>query len=502
MATHDISGRLENRLPNSQEGHADAGVGARDDRWTRDTGIPAVTDATGNFVAFARQCGDDAFPPRARAMVVDAITDCLGCMIAGAYEPVSQKLGRVVGHMPDRGDRTAIPLIGTGGFATPHDSALYNGTLAHAIDYDDVTHPAYAHPGASLVPAILAMTGRAEVSGAAAITAYILGIEIISKMGRALNTAHYRNGWHATATFGSLGAAATASSLLSLEAEPFAMALGMAASGASGLRANFGTMTKPLHAGYAARNGVLAALMAAEGITASVDVLENRFGFAEVFNHHQSIAPEHFDAWGDPLEILTEFGLGLKPYPACGAAHPPIEAAVRLRDRIAGGLEAVRHVRVGVTDMHFEPMVCERATTPLEGKFCMGYCIAAALLDGDVTLGTFTDAALARINASGLVEKVSMERDDRVAGNTEFGAVVTIETADGQKLEELVPLAMGKPERWFSKERLAAKFMDCCDLTIERPLAEEIFELAQGLGDAPSLTPLVDALGRTRAQER
>lgn len=463
-------------------------------------GILAMTDATHSFVVFAEQCREKPFPPRARAMAVDAITDCLGCMIAGANEPVARKLSRVVGPMPDDAGGTAIPLIGTGSFASPHDSALYHGTLAHAIDYDDVTHPAYAHPGASLVPAILAMTGRAEISGGAAITAYILGIEMISKLGRALNTAHYRNGWHATATFGSLGAAATASSLLSLEAEPFAMALGMAASGASGLRANFGTMTKPLHAGYASRNGVLAALMAREGITASVDILEHRFGFSAVFNHHQDIATEHFTTWGDPLEILTEFGLGLKPYPACGAAHPPIEAAVRLRDKIAGGLEAIRRVRVGVTDMHFEPMVCDRATTPLEGKFCMGYCIAAALLDGDVTLGTFTDAALARINASGLPEKVTMELDDRVAGNTEFGAVVTVETLDGQRLEEFVPLAMGKPERWFSKERLAAKFRDCCDTVIERPLAEEIFALAQALDEARSLSPLIDALGRTRLE--
>jgi 2-methylcitrate dehydratase PrpD len=145
-------------------------------------------------------------------------------------------------------------------------------------------------------------------------------------------------------------------------------------------------------------------------------------------------------------------------------------------------------------------MVCDRATTPLEGKFCMGYCIAAALLDGDVTLGTFTDAALARINASGLPEKVTMELDDRVAGNSEFGAVVTIETGGGQTLEELVPLAIGKPERWFPKDRLAAKFHDCCGTAIDRGLAEEIFTLAQSLDRAPSLRDLTNALGRVVAK--
>ena len=144
-------------------------------------------------------------------------------------------------------------------------------------------------------------------------------------------------------------------------------------------------------------------------------------------------------------------------------------------------------------------MVYERATTGLEAKFCMGYCIAAALLDGDVTLETFSDDTVPRINASGLVEKVRMELDDRVAGNTEFGAVVTINLADGRQLEDLVPLAIGKPERWFPKERLVSKFHDCCRGVIGKQHAQEIFELAQGIEGAASLAPVVKAVGRKGA---
>ena len=453
-----------------------------------------MSAATHDFVAFALSQRKSEFPERARSMAVDAITDLLGCMIAGAGEPVAAKLNRIIGEATDRPGIPAVPLAVSKRKATPHDSALFNGTLAHAIDYDDVTHPAYAHAGASLVPAILATARISGASGREALTAYILGIEMVSKLGRALNTAHYKNGWHASATFGTLGAAVAAASMIRLEAEPFAMALGMAAAAAGGLRANFGTMTKPLHAGYAARNGVLAALMGREGVTASVDVLENGYGFAEVFNHHGDIDVSQFKAWGNPLEILTEFGLGLKPYPACGAAHPPIEAALRLRERIGGDLSVIEDIRVGVTEMHFEPMVYDIATNGLEAKFCMGYCIAAAFVDGDVTLESFEDVSLSRINGSGLVKKVRMELDDRGEGNTEFGAVVTVTRSDGQKLEETVPLALGKPERWFSKQKLESKFHDCCSGVIPGEKAESVFSVAQTLEDAESLDTLLDVI--------
>ena len=448
--------------------------------------------ATKMFVEFALDSRDRAFPERARSMAVDAITDLLGCMVAGAGEPLAEMLSRIVFDAPAE---HGAPLAVSGRIASPHDSALYNGALAHAIDYDDVTHPAYAHPGASIVPTMLATAHFERVSGPEALSAYIVGIEMVSKLGRALNTAHYKNGWHASATFGTMGAAATAAAMLRLDADAYARTLALAASAASGLRANFGTMTKPLHVGYAARNAVLAALMAREGVTANMEILDHPFGFAEVFNHHQEIDWSHFKTWGEPLEILTEFGLGLKPYPACGAAHPPIEGAINLRDKIEGGIDAIRDIRIGVTEMHFEPMIYDTASNGLEAKFCMGYCIAAALLDGDVTLKTFEDAEVPRINASGIGEKVRMELDDRVKGNTEFGSVVTITTTRGETLEEIIPLAVGKPERWFPKDMLRSKFEDCCRGIVGETQANEIYDRAQSIESADDLDSLVEAIG-------
>ena len=165
-----------------------------------------MTRATAGFVEFALASREAAFPAKARAMAIDATTDLLGCMVAGAGEHLASMLDALVFDVPaDQG----APLAVSGRFASPQDSALYNGALAHAIDYDDVTHPAYAHPGASIVPTILATAHFERVSGAEALSAYIVGIEMVSKLGRTLNTAHYKNGWHASATFGTMGAAAT-----------------------------------------------------------------------------------------------------------------------------------------------------------------------------------------------------------------------------------------------------------------------------------------------------
>ncbi len=461
-----------------------------------------MTNGSRDFAEFALCSKDSDFPERARQMAVDAMTDCLACMIAGAREPLARKLLNVIGGTTVDDDKPKGPLVGTGMDGPAHDSALYNGALAHAIDNDDTTHPAYGHPSATLVPVMLALARHTGSSGVDVVSAYIIGLEVFGKCGRALNTAHYRNGWHATATFGTLAAATVASRLLGLSDTQFNMALGIAASAASGIRANFGTMTKPLHAGYAARNGVLAALLARENFTACSDVLEHKYGYPNVFNHHENVVTEYLHSWGEPLEILTDYGLALKPYPACGGTHPAIEAATLVRDRLDGEFSAIKDVRVGVTDMHFEPLIYQTATTGLEGKFCMAYCIAAALKDGEVTLDTFTDQSLQQIAATGLAQKVRMELDDRVAGNSEFGAVVSVVTTDGRRLEELVPLAIGKPSRWFTTQRLETKFRDCCEGSLDADATADIFHLAQGLDAASGLDPLIERLLGAFAQGR
>jgi 2-methylcitrate dehydratase PrpD len=440
---------------------------------------------------FALALRHDDVPAHGRRLAVDAITDCVACMLAGYGTSLAKPLLAVVGGPGAAG---AATLIGAKRTASLHDAALYHGALGHALDYDDISHPAYSHPSTVLVPALLAGAAAAKPSGRDLVTAYVVGLEVFGRLGRALNLQHYKNGWHSTSTFGSIAAAVAVGRLLGLSASALRMAVGIAASASSGLRVNFGTMTKPLHAGYAARNAVLAALLAREGYTASTEALSHKFGFAKVFNATGGIEASALDSWGDPLEIVTEFGIALKLFPACAATHPAIEAALLLRRQLDNPARDIASVRVGACELACEPLIYREACTGLQGKFSMHYCVAAALLDGHVRLSTFTDETVARSDLKALVGKTVMEVDERVRHDKEFAAIVSVDTTDGRKLEQAVHVAPGKPARWFTREQMLEKFMDCyaaSGLTLD---AQALLSALQSIDEAASVEPILELL--------
>lgn len=411
------------------------------------------------FAKFAAEAGADTFPALARQRAVDAIVDCFGCILGGLKEPLTLKTLELVPRSPASLPPCSAALVGQG-YAPASSAALFHGAAAHALDFDDTNHPAYAHPSAVLVSALLAVAPLVNATGRDFVTAYIAGFDLIGKLGRVLNTSHYARGWHATNTFGSLAAALAVGSLLRLSEEEIGRAVAVAASMAGGIRANFGTMMKPLHAGLAARSGVEAAILARNGFSAAPDAMEHRFGYLAVFAGEDAPRSEHLLNPGDPLEILTEYGLALKPYPACGATHPGIEAAIRLRSRLQP-VEEIERVHIGISAMARNPLIYDRPRTGLEGKFSMQFCVAAALLDGEVNLGTFADERVRRADATDLVERTIVAVDERVRDSSEFATSVRIVTNAGREDEELVPLALGKPERWMTPAQLSAKFEDC-----------------------------------------
>ena len=407
----------------------------------------AAQGATAAMAAFAVR--EHHFPAPARARAQDALTDCVGCMVAGSAEPLTRPLMSLTPSFEQASAQFPSLLIGAGHYASPSDAALFNGAVAHALDFDDTNHPAYAHPTAVLAPAMLAVAPLTDASGADLITAYILGFEVFGKLGRAMNKQHYKRGWHATSSFGCLAAAVAAGRLLGLDERKMRMAIGIAASSAGGLRSNFGSMVKPLHAGFAARNGVTAALLARSGFEAGLDSLDHRYGYLAVFNDGIGYDLAPLLAMGDDLEILTEHGLALKPYPACGATHPGIEAALTVRDEM--GSASIASVRAGVCEMALSPLIHVMPDTPLAGKFSLHFCIAAALLEGKVGLDTFTEERITDPRIRELIPRISMEVDERWRDDSEFCTEVTVQTKDGRQYTARVPLAAGKPARWMSE---------------------------------------------------
>jgi 2-methylcitrate dehydratase PrpD len=456
---------------------------------SRDRADPAVATRWGEFAADATL---SKFPDLARVRAIDAITDVVGCIRAGSPEPACQKLLRVLPNSGAQTEAANTLMIGASRFASPVDAALYNGTTAHALDYDDITHPAYAHPSAVLVPALWSAASLCRPSGADFIAAYVVGIEVFGKLGRALNTAHYIRGWHATATLGALAAALAAGKLLGLDAGRLALSMNIAASSASGVRANFGSMVKPLHAGLAARNGVLAALLAREEFSAAPHALEQPYGYLSLFEGESGYRIEPMLTPGEDLEIATDHGLALKPYPSCGATHTGIEAAIILRDRFS--IDAIRSVRAGITELALNPLIHHRPTTPLEAKFNLQFCLAAALSEGCVNLRTFTEHALASSVIDRLSSLVEVEVDERVAHGTEFPTVLTIETADGERHEHLEMEAIGKPSRWFSTQQLHDKFTDCINSVPGFSRGADLFDRLQNLDQISAVRGLVQEL--------
>lgn len=469
-APHDGSNDLQTQQPHDE---AEAELAA----------IP-VTRAVAEFIAGARI---DDVPVEAVAHVRDAITDCVGVMFAGSSEPAAQKLRGVIGR--DSGD---VTLVGSTQSAARVEAALYHGVIAHALDYDDLSHPSYTHPSCHLLPVLLSLADHAQADGPRAITAYAVGLEIEGKLGRAMNLGHYLRGWHSTATLGTMGAAAAGASLLGLDVSSTAVALAIAASSASGLRANFGTMTKPLHAGFAARNGVLAALLAEAGWTAAENILEHPMGFQEVFSGEGGVDGSCWSALGSPWEITTEVGLALKLYPSCAATHCAIEAAQQLRTRC--GDDEIRRVHVGQSELATKILIHPTAPTPLAAKFSMPFCVAAALVSGEINIDTFAEPSLWDPQIRSLMERIEVTVDERVRHHPDFGAAVEAEFASGRREEILVTVPKGTQTRWPSREELRAKFESCAAAPLGSVGVERTFEACQRLPEAETLTELLEAL--------
>ncbi len=328
----------------------------------------------------------DDLPAAAQTVAKQCLLDFVGVALAGAREPLAQILNA---DADDLGGHPQAALIGRGRRGNVEQAALINGAAGHAHDYDDVHMAMNGHPTVPVAPAALALAEHHHKGAKALLAAFAAGVDAECIIGRYLGSSHYAEGWHATGTLGSFGAAAAASNLLGLDADATARALGIAGTQAAGLKSQFGTMCKPLHAGHAAAVGVQAARLAARGFTSRTDILETAQGFAATQGHGASA--ERFNR--ALIEDSYLPGVCFKYHAACYMTHSSIEAIRELVEKHQIAADDVRDVEITVNEGHFGVCNIQAPTTGLETKFSLRLTAAMALSGRDTSgIDTYTDA--------------------------------------------------------------------------------------------------------------
>ncbi len=400
---------------------------------------------------------DLSFTPELRRAAALAIADVIGCGLAAVIrnDPVAD-LVRAWLDAPGPGDTS--PVIGMGRRAAAEQAAFANGALCHALDFDDYTLTSWiGHPSVVLVPALLSVVETCEASGLRLLDAYAVGYEVGARLGLVSGSAHYERGWHNTATLGAVASAAAVSRLLGAGSEQATTAIALAASFAGGLRQNFGTDAKPIHAGHAARGGVTAARLAAAGATASSAALDGPVGFIRALGGDSS--PDDFKnvvATGNQWDLLNP-GLGYKLWPSCAYSHWAISAAQELR-RSGLNADQVHHIELRCSRRVPEVCIYETPETGLQGKFSLQYCVARTLLVGSPGLDAFTDEQVRRADIQELGARIKFLADQAFDSNPWGGTLVVID-ADGSRMEVTVDDPPGSPGNPPTPEQLRDKFI-------------------------------------------
>ena len=436
---------------------------------------------------FVTESPSSRIPPAALTRAKHALIDVLGVTIAGSVEPVAKIIAQHV-EATSRGNATVI--VG-GARVSAADAALANGTAGHALDFDDSNFVLGGHPTVAIMPALLAIAEEQRKNGREVLDAYVIGFEIATRLANAVHFEHYEKGWHPSATLGVFGATAAVARLLRLDTEHVLNALALAASMASGIKANFGSMAKPLQVGHASSKGVLCAQLAAAGLTANPAALEGKQGFFEVYNGAGHYRAEAASQFGDELEIMKS-GLKFKKYPSCGSTHAPIDAALDLLRERGVRAEDVDSVTIAMNQRRITHVDRPKVTNGLEGKFSIQYTLAAALADGAISLRHFNDDVVARPELQQLVARV---RPVGVSGLESLSqqCELTVKLKDGSSRTVRRDDAEGRGSDEFVRY-LAPKFIDCVEQAYSREHAEALFRDLDAFETLADIAPLMRRL--------
>jgi len=423
-------------------------------------------------------------PPDARRVAGHCVLDWFGCALAGSQEPLSAILRAEFG-----GQTGPCSVVGTDLRCSPGAAALRNGAASHALDYDDAHSAVGGHPTVPVFPAALAQAEELGASGEALLAAFVVGVEVESRIGALVGSEPYRRGWHSTSTLGVHGAAAAACHLLGASNEQFGHALGLAASQSSGLKANFGTMTKPFHAGHAAERGLLSARLAMRGFTSNPEAVEGNQGYADA----AALGPGglHWDRFeADPGRFLIEDTL-FKYHAACYLTHAAIESVERLRPRLlAAGItpaaaeQAIVTVHPGLLDICGIP----QPRTGLEAKFSIAATTSLALLGVNTAdTATFVDETLERPDVRKMMTRVEVRTDDSL-NHTQ--ARVELQ-ANGRWLETFHDTGIPEADLDLQEARLGSKMKDLSSSLLDTEANNRLYESCLRLDTLEDLGSLV-----------
>src|SRR5918996_1736257 len=372
---------------------------------------------TQEVVSFVSKTRYRDIPPEVLRLAHGFILDGLGVALAGSTDECACIVQSHLRHMAGKKEST---VLGAGLSAPAPKAALANGVAGHAMDYDDTqlstskeaVYGLLTHPTTPVLAAALAVGEKAKISGEELLLAYTLGVEVECRIADAINPRHYQAGFHSTATMGGLGAAVAVGKILKLKKEPLARTLGIAASMASGLRENFGTMTKPLHAGRAAENGVTAVLLAQAGFTAARNILEARRGFynAMAGGYDESKIAGKL---GRPY-FMKEPGISIKPYPSGSLSHPAQDLILDLINEHDLHPADIESVAVGTNSNVPNALIYPMPQTALEGKFSIPFCMAIAVLERKAGIAQFVDSKVRQKKVVELMKRVRLHVDEEL----------------------------------------------------------------------------------------
>lgn len=461
---------------------------------------PGLTRYVSDFVVHTRF---EDIPEDVLALGKKSMLDGFGLALAGSASTLASLTTQYVEHLGVCQGKGTV--AGTALKTSPRFAAFANGIFIHADDFDDTqlavakdrVYGLLTHPTVPVLPAAFALCELQGRSGKDLLLAYHLGVEVECKIAEAISPRHYGDGFHTTGTVGSLGSAAACSRLHGLDAAKTACALGVAAAEAGGLRENFGTMTKPFHAGHAAENGLVAADLAALGWTAAGNILEAQYGFFHAAGGGFDPAAIQ-DRLGKPWTFASP-GVSIKPYPSGSLTHPAMGEMMRLIRQYDIKPSQVEKVDIGANRNMVTTLLHHHPTTGLQAKFSMEFCLAILLLERKAGLAEFTDAVVRRSDVQEMIGRVNYYVDPEAdrAGFAKMTSILKIHMKDGQVLSGRAEFAKGSPANPMSYDEVADKFRGCAEFAHwPREKAEAVIAAVRSLEGLTEVRRLAGLLSR------